>query len=197
MSDHVVLTFAEIEFLLRAREPVHVDVRELLGLAAGAAADQNAAAGLASLLARGLCVRTDDRVVPSEDLIGVIGAFATATRATKSLGWQGGNPVMVNLFAGPAVGMVVQPIGHGQYSVAPVDPAHDLTDQLVGFVDACLTDTTESAVLVRSGDVRIAVAITAAGDWHISDSVSNPDRSRPSTRDGAMARLRELLAVPA
>jgi hypothetical protein len=197
MSDHLVLTFAEIEFLLRAREPEHVDVREQLGLATGAAADQNAAAGLASLLARGLCTRTGDRVVPSDDLVGIAGALAVATRGTKSLGWQDGNPVLLNLFTGPALGVVLQPTAFGQYAVAPLDPEHGLTDQLVGFVDACLAGTRDSAVLVRSGDMRIAVATTAAGDWHISDSLTNPDQSHLSTRDGAVARIRELLAVAA
>lgn len=194
MSDHLVLTFAEIEFLLRVREPEHVDVRAELGLAGDGT---NAAAGLASLLARGLCSQDGERVVPSDDLVGVIGALTTAARAIKALGWRDGLPVLLNLFTGPVVGIVLQPTGLGQYAVATLDPGHGLDDQLVGFLDACLTDGNESAVLVRSGETRIAIATTAAGEWYVSDSYADPGASRKSTRDGAVARVRELMAVSA
>jgi hypothetical protein len=193
MSDHLVLTFAEIEFLLRVREPEHVDVRAELGLAGD---ERNAAAGLGSLLARGLCSHDGERVAPSHDLVGVIGALSTATRATRALGWREGKPVLLTLFTGPVVGLVVQPIGLGRYAIATLDPGRGLDDQLVGFIDSCLAGGNESAVLVRSGGTRIAVVTTATGDWYVSDSLADPSTSRKSTRDGAVARVRELLAVP-
>ncbi|GAB1510989.1 hypothetical protein [Actinophytocola sp. KF-1] len=194
MSDHLVLTFAEIEFLLRVREPQDVDVRAELRLAGDG---RNAAAGLASLLARGLCSHDGERVVPADDLVGVIGALSTATTATKALGWRDGQPVLLSLFTGPVVGLVLQPIGLGRYAVAALDPGRGLGDQLAGFIDSCLAGGNESAVLVRSGDTRIAVVTTAAGEWYVSDSLADPGTSRKSTRDGAVARVRELMAVPA
>jgi hypothetical protein len=197
MTEHLTLTFAEIEFMLRAHEPGQVDVREQLGLSGAEAGQRTAAAGIASLLARGLCTRDGDRIVPSEDIVGVIGALATATRGTKALGWRDGDPVLLHLFTGPVVGVVLQSTGMGQYAVAPLDPARDLVDQLVGFVDACLADSRDSAVLVRSGDVRIAVATDADGDWYVSDSAHNADVGVRSTQDQVAARIRELLAVPA
>lgn len=54
-SDALVLTFAEIAFLSEPYPDRAVTVRERLGLPAAAASDAVAAAGLASLLARGLC----------------------------------------------------------------------------------------------------------------------------------------------
>jgi hypothetical protein len=105
--------------------------------------------------------------------------------------------LLLNLFTGPAVGIVLQPTGLGQYTVAILAPGRALGDQLVGFVDACLTDGNESAVLVRSGATRIAIAATADGTWYVSDSFADPGVSRKSTRDGAAARVRELMAVPA
>lgn len=194
MSDHLVLTFAEIGFLLRVRKPEHVDIRAELDLLSD---DDNVSAGLASLLVRGLCSQDGERVVPSDVLVGVVGALATATGATKALGWRDGQPVLLNMFTGPVVGVVLQPIGLGQYAVATLDPGRGLGDQLVGFIDACLADGDESAVLVRSGATRIAVAVTADGDWYVSDSLADPGSSRKSTREGAAARVRELMTVPA
>lgn len=197
MTEHLTLTFAEIEFMLRAYEPEQVDVREQLGLVDDTAGDRNVAAGVASLLARGLCTRDGERIVPSEDIVGVIGAFTTATRATKALGWRDDDPVLLHLFTGPVVGVVLQSTGLGQYAVAPLDPTRGLADQLVGFVEACLAGSRDSAVLVRSGDVRIAVATDSDGDWYVSDSVRNADAGARSTEDEVAARIRELLAVPA
>jgi hypothetical protein len=194
MSDHLVLTYAEIEFLLRVREPEHVDVRAELGFAGD---ERNASAGLASLLARGLCSQDGERVVPSDDLVGVIGALSTTTSATRALGWRDGTPVLLSLFTGPVVGLALQPIGLGRYAIATLDPARGLGDQLAGFIDSCLGDGKESAVLVRSGETRIAVVATAEGEWYISDSLADPGTSRKSSRDGAVARVRELMAVPA
>jgi len=196
MSAQLVLTYAEIEFLLRSYEPEHVAVREHLGLPTGSDADRNAAAGLASLLARGLCARDRERVVPSNDLVGVIGALAAATRGTDVLGRRDGNPVLLHLFTGPRFGIVVQPVGLGQYAVSPLDPVRDLSDQVVGFVNACLVGTRDTAVVVRSGAVRAAVATTATGDWYISDSMNNPNQGHPCTPEDVAARIRAVLAVP-
>ncbi|HEX6359200.1 hypothetical protein [Actinophytocola sp.] len=196
MSAQLVLTYAEIQFLLRSYEPEHVAVREQLGLPDGPDAERNAAAGLASLLARGLCARDADRVVPSNELVGVIGALSAATRGTDVLGRRAGGPVLLHLFTGPRFGIAVQPVGLGQYAVTPLDPARDLSDQVVGFVDACLAGTRDTAVVVRSGVVRAAVATSATGEWYISDSVNNPNQGHPCTPADAAARIRAVLAVP-
>ena len=63
-----------------------------------------------------------------------------------------------------------------------------------------MTGLVESSVLVQStttdSKISIAVAVDGDGAWFLSDSDTLPDRSAPSTREAADARITELLAGP-
>jgi len=201
MSESLVLTFAEIEFLLLARRPVLRKLRETLGLEAMGGGDAVARAGSASLLARGLCVYDGENVVPSPNIVGVIAGLATAEMATRVVGWVDGALALVHLLTGPEIAIVFFASSQGQFAVRVLDPELSVADQLSRFVDSCLTDGAESAVVIQSrtaqATVGIAVARDATGAWFVSDSEGNPDSARPSTRGDVMARIGELLPAGA
>src|SRR5262245_18503644 len=111
MAESVVVTFAEIEFMLQARAPDHVQVGEQLGVST---AGEGVAAGLASLLARGLCKRVDERVTPTEELWVIIAALTTATRGTRATGWVADRVVLTHYFTGPMLGVAMQALELGQ-----------------------------------------------------------------------------------
>jgi hypothetical protein len=189
----LVLTFAEIEFLLRVRTPAIATIRADLGLAEPD--DTTAAAGLASLLARGLCERSAGGVVPSAELVLVATALATADRVTRLLDVTGEAVRLGAVLTGPNLHIGLTAAGAGQHVVQPVDTAVTAADQVRHLLDEVLG--AESAVLVQSrtarGQVSIAIAVDAAGDWYLSDSEGDPGRSTPVSRDEACARVGELL----
>lgn len=190
----LVLTFAEIEFLLRVRTPEIATIREDLGLAPSD--DRMAAAGLASLLARGMCERSGAGVTPSRELSAVVAGLATADRVTRVLGLAEGSTQLGAVLTGPNVHIGLAATGFGQHVVQPIDDAVTAADQVKHVLDGVLGS--ESAVLVQSrsaqGQVSIAVAIDAGGAWYLSDSEDDPDRGTPVSRDEAYARITELLS---
>lgn len=194
MEQPLVLTFAEIEFLLRVRTPRVPTIREDLGLAPPD--DTTAAAGLASLLARGMCAPGGEGVVPSKELVVVVTGLATADRVTRVLGVTAGSTQLGAVLTGPAVHIGLTAAGSGQHVVQPIDLAVTAADQVRHVLDRVLGD--ESAVLVQSrsarGLVSIAVAVDADGSWYLSDSEDDPGRSTPVSREEAYERIAELLS---
>jgi len=197
MADPLILTFAEIEFLLRSQPDATGSAREQLDLGHGDGTDIAAKAGVSSLLARGLCTLNGDDVEPSREIVAIVAGLSTPTIRTRALGWIDERMVVVHLFDGPSAKLALFPAAYGQFSVQPLDPEKTTADQLIRFIDSCLASDGESAVLVqfvRDGEkVSIAVATDEAGVWYVSDSEDSPDRGVPTTRDGAMARIVELL----
>ncbi|MCR3753750.1 hypothetical protein [Lentzea californiensis] len=196
MEQSLVLTFAELEFLLRVREPEIATIREDLGLAP--ADDAVAAAGLASLLARGLCEPGDGGVVPVPELRAVVAALATADRVTRVLDLGDGSVELGAVVTGPNVHIGLTAVGFGQHVVQPIDVASGAAEQVRHVLGRALGR--ESAVLVQSrtarGQVSIAIAIDGEGAWYLSDSEGDPDRGTPVGEDEAHARVAELLADP-
>ena len=196
MPESLVLTSAEIEFLLRSRAP-EMPVRENLRLGLSDKADVSAKAGIASLLARGLCTLKGEDVEPSETILAVIAGLSTARTFTRAAGWVQERLGLTYLFDGPAVKLLLIPAAYGQFTVQPLDSEMSTADQMARFLDSCLAGVGESAVLIQfstsTEKVSIAVAVDEAGVWYLSDSEDSPDRGLPSTRDAVIARIGELL----
>lgn len=192
----LVLTFAEIEFLVRVRTPEIATIRDDLGLAPED--DRTAAAGLASLLARGMCEPNGAGVTPSRELAVVVAGLATADRVTRVAGLGEGSTRVGAVLTGPNVHIGLTAKGFGQYAVQPIDQAVSAADQAQHLLGCVLRG--ESAVLVRSrtarGRVSIAVAVDGEGAWYLSDSEGDPDRGTPVGEDEARARVTELLSDP-
>jgi len=194
--DSLILTFAELDFLLRSRPEEQVgEVREQLHLM-NQASDVGAS-GLASLLARGLCVVESERVVPSAELVAVVAGLTTVRIRLRMTGWVSGELAFLHLFFGDVAKLALFPAPFGQFVVEPLDPATSWIDQVTRFLDACISSDAESVVAiqsVRNGEkVSIAVATDEAGAWYLSDSEESPDRGLPSTRDAVIVRIGELL----
>jgi hypothetical protein len=195
MNGPLVLTFAELEFVIKTL-PEPAAVRTSLGLDGEAMSETVFAAGLASLLARGLCVVKDGDVVPESQVIGVAAAFVSSRLHVQAAGQTGSLPVAMHVFAAPSVRLAVFPAKFGQFVVELLDPVEPLSAPLTRFLDSCLSDNAETAVVIRStaGDdvVAMAVAVDGSGTWYISDSVESPDRGVVSSRAGAASRIVEL-----
>jgi hypothetical protein len=192
----LVLTFAEIEFLLRVRTPEIATIRDDLGLAPED--DKTAAAGLASLLARRMCEPSGAGVTPSPELAVIVAGLATADRVTRVLGLGEGSTRLGAVVTGPNFHIGLTAAGFGQYVVQPIDQAVSAADQMQHLLDTALGR--ESAVLVQSRTARarvsIAIAVDGESNWYLSDSEGDPDRGTPVSEDEARARVTELLSEP-
>src|SRR2546421_11704155 len=164
MADPLVLTFAEIEFVLRARPDQAEAVRRHLRINPEAASDIVAAAGVASLLARGLCTMSGTDVVPTAPIVGVTAGLSTIRTHTEAVGWIGERPVVMHLFSGASIRLAVFPAAYGQFSVELLNPAEALVAPLTRFLDSCSTGEGEAAVVVRSAvgtDQYVSMAVGA------------------------------------
>jgi hypothetical protein len=206
--DPLILTFAEIEFLLASCPQGADTVRADLRTGMAERDPVVVRAGLASLLARGLCSGSAQTVVPGPAVATVIAAVATSRTHTVAAGWRGARPDVMHLYSGPTARLALFPNTRGQYTVEILDPYEPLSLPLLRFLDAfCAyaTDGRESALVIKSRavggggepDVSIAVAIDAAGVWSCSDSRRSPDRGIPAPREQIALRIAELVDQPA
>lgn len=197
MSDSLVLTHAEIEFLLQWRPPRHIAIRELLDLSLDEPRDDAVKAGLTSLLARGLCVRHGDSVEASPQLQPVVTGFTSARIGTRACGRADSRNLLVHIVHGPDGSLALFPAGPDRFTVAELDQKVAFVDQLTRFVDSCQTAKERSTVVIQAitpGErVGIALMTDEFGKWFVSDSEESPDRAQPSTRRQAIRRIRELL----
>ena len=142
MTDPLVLTFAEIEFLLSACPQRADAVRAQLRTVEADQGLAMARAGLASLLARGLCesatqsVVTEESVTPRPEVTAVIAAFATARRHLAAAGWHGDRPEVMYLYDGDAMRLALFPVPFGRYAVEFLSPEEPVSAPLMRFVDA-------------------------------------------------------------
>jgi len=210
MAASTLLTFAELEFLLRSASgakganaaPIAV-IRGRLQLRPDVG-DDVVAAGVASLLARELCTERAGDVVPGQLVTAAVAALATAHTLAEAAGWIGGRPVVVHLIGGRAARMAASPGSFGLFGVEVMNPAEPLARPLERFVDQCTAGDGEAAVVIRSAPVDggptgpetgLAVGRTAGGEWVLSDTADRPDRGRPATRAEVMARLDALFGT--
>ncbi|GAA3285384.1 hypothetical protein Dvina_31095 [Dactylosporangium vinaceum] len=198
MSDAVVLTFAELAFLLRSGVAAADAVRLRLHLGPESATDVAAAAGVSSLLARGLCTQEGTEVRPGNLAVGVVAALSTVHTITDATTQIGGRPVVLHIFTGERARLIAAPGFMGQYSIE-VRPA---AEPLAGLLDDLVTRAAEAggevAVVLRSTDpageerVSLAAARDALGDWYLSDTERSPDRGRPVPRAEVARRIGQL-----
>jgi hypothetical protein len=196
MAQPIDLTFAEIEFLLRARPEQAVEVRADLRINPEASSDVVLASGVASLLVRGLCVVDGEDVRPTDPLAVVAAALSASTSRTEAAGWSSGPPATVHIYDGPYARVAVYPGSYGRFTVEPLDAGESLAAPLIRFLAACTAPDSPAAVVVQSrrggGEVSLAVARDDAGAWSMSDSIDNPDASTATSRDGVLRRFEEL-----
>jgi hypothetical protein len=210
MTEPVLLTFAELEFVLRSaagdRPATVLDpVRRRLAFAPEVSTDIVAGAGVASLLARGLCRQDDSTVVPGDFIVAVAAALASRHTTTEAAGWLGDRPTVVHLFSGTAARLIVTPAAFGLFTVEATPPDRPLSEPLLRFVDLCTEGDGEAAVLVRSStaddpdddpaQTGVAVSRDADGRWHLSDTADSPDRGRVVTHEAVVDRFVELFGT--
>jgi len=211
VTDLLVLTFAEIEFLLSVCPDRADAVRAQLR---ATEADQEPAvvrSGLASLLARGLCLDAEGSVTPGPEVAAVIAAFATAQRHIAAAGWRGDRPEVMHFYTGEAVRLALFPTPMARYVVEFLTLNEPVSAPLMRFVDAFADSSgggRESALVVKSQavaegseagepvSVSIAVSIDAAGTWTASDSERSPDHGVAVTREQVARRIAELMDGP-
>lgn len=207
MADTTLCTFAELEFLLRSAAGPHGErtagmdaVRRRLGLQPEAATDIVTAAGVASLLARGLCTDEGGSVVPGTLVLGAVAALSTLHTTTEAAGSAGAagslgdRTLALHLFSGSAARLAAYPGPFGLYGVEVLEPSEPLASPLARFVDRCTAGDGEAAVVIRSStgdqDLGLAIARAADGTWLLSGGEPGVPPV-PSSRDGVVAALVE------
>ncbi len=215
MTDPFVLTFAEIDFLLAACPQRADAVRAALGVAGDDHGTATARAGLASLLARGLCADTAGSVTPGPEATSVIAALSTALRHIAAAGWRAEQPDVMHLYDGGAMRVALFPAPLGRYTVEFLNPEEPVSAPLMRFVDAIANSPADghaSALVIKDeaiadahaqdipppdlADVSVAVSVDTAGNWALSDSLRSADRWRPTSRDQVARRIAELMDEP-
>jgi hypothetical protein len=209
MADHLTtLTFAELEYILRSATVPTADldaVRRRLNFQPGVSTDIVVAAGLASLVARGLCRLAGQRVLPGDLVRAVTAALSAPHSSVEAVGWMAGRPVIAHLFSGPAARLALYPGSYGLFEVELIDPAEPLSAPVIRFVDLCTAGPAATTVLVRTApeagcadDDGIVIARSRTGAWFISDSLDHPDPAsdRPVSRATVVSRLFDLFAQP-
>jgi hypothetical protein len=196
MADPLVLTFAEIAFLLQPYPEHATTFWRRVGFKPEIHSEVTAAAGAASLLARGLCRLVDGKLVPGEEIVAVSACLAHVERHAEAVSWTADRPIVMHVMSAPAVCLAIFPGAFGLMTVEQLEPTDRLIDPVVRLLDQCATEES-AAVAVRAAiedrEVRVAVARTADGRWVISDSEVDTSTSTPTSRSAALTRLGELL----
>jgi hypothetical protein len=216
----LTLTFAELEFVLLACPQQAATLRSRLRLSpadtkafdtdGGAdasesdtgdvSADETAAAGLASLLVRGLCeassAQGESDVVPGPEITALAAAFASARSYTTAAGWRGQQTDVMHLFDASSVRVALFPFQYGIYDVRFLDPAEPLSGPLGRYLDAHVAPG-EVCVFVAeatAGPTSVAATATvdASGAWFASDTLFRPDAVASASREAFHARLIDL-----
>jgi hypothetical protein len=196
-TEELLLTRAEIDFLLRAHPCDGVQVRTELALGSEDDTQEQARAGLSSLIVRGLCVHDGKNVVPTEQLVGVVACLTTAQSASSVLVQDREHVILVHAFAGPISGVLLVAREFGVYVVRMFESGTSIVDQVVSVLDQHLTDSPGMSALVRGtsrrGLVSASINVDSARNWYLADSCDAPDRSARTTRAEATLRVRELV----
>lgn len=197
MADPVVLTFAEIEFLLYAQPVQAAAVRAALRLVEPAD-EQVVSAGLASLIARGLCDVTDDDVHAGDRIQAITAALTRASARADIAVFSHGAPLSVHIAGGSGFRVSITPGPYGQFTFAPMDLSESLDMPLRrllgryaaggGRIDVAIH------VAIAGATTDVVLSRDDARQWLMSDSLHNPDRGVVATREDIDARLIELFA---
>ncbi|WP_189213676.1 hypothetical protein [Actinokineospora fastidiosa] len=190
--DRVVLTFAEMAFLLSVRQAPVVRTQVLAGYPEGVEA-----AGESSLLARGLCEMRERAVVPGQEVLTVLAGLTTATTRVRAVAWTESGMRFAHLFFGPHVALAVLPFAGMRFDVRVLGAP--LGEQVIGFVDAHLAPTGPVAILVEAttgeSTTSMSVTVDESGDVTVSDSQHSPDRGAPVPRAAALDRMAQVFGM--
>lgn len=212
MPESLTLTFAELGFVLALRTPRSAALRGDLSLQDERITPPVARAGLASLLARGLCqAEKSGESVPGQGGEGTAsgvrfdGELAVLLRiladpdcvTTVAGAWRGEVGSVVHLVEGDGARMVLAPSRFGCFTAETLSAAEPLSTLLRAFLAGHLAEASTSALVVRAvrgeRSVSLAIAVDGQGRWFVSDSVRDPVRSMPATPESAVARMTELM----
>jgi hypothetical protein len=197
MTEPLVLSFAEIAFLLRPYADQAERVRRQLSIKDEAASPMVLNSGAASLVARDLCTLSPSGdIVPSAPVIVIAGALATADTFAEAVIFTGGVPAPVHFFGSRGVRVALVPRPFGLFAASQVDAGRPLAEPvLAGFEQHQTGQKVALAVKAESpaGVVTAALVREADGSWFMSDSRRSPDQSLPATRAEAVTRLTDLL----
>lgn len=189
--ERVVLTFAELAFLLSVRQAPAVREQVLSGFPDGVEA-----AGRSSLLARGLCEIQNGSVVPGREVITVLAGLTTTTSRVRAVAWTGEGMRFAHLFSGPQVALAVLPFEGMRFDVRVLGAP--LVEQITGFVDAHLAPVGPVAILVdattENGTTSLSVTVDEAGGVTVSDSERSSEQGVPVPRAAALDRVARLFA---
>ncbi|WP_194911117.1 hypothetical protein [Catenulispora rubra] len=203
MPAPLLLTFAELEFLLASCPRPTEPIRERLRLTPNGPGKGVMAAGLASLVIRGLCVadpadpENPDGVTLQPELLAVTATLASSHTQTSAGGWYGEQAATTHFFDTPRLRIAFRPGTFGHFAVDLGDGAEPLSKAVNAFVDWCARDGGPAATVVQStagGDVvSLAVALKPDGTWYLSDDADSPDHGTPTSRAVIRRQLADLL----
>ena len=174
------LTFAELSFLCTLLTDSELNVPARLGL------DEDhvevvEASGLASLVARNLCMVGDDQIELQPEVAQIVDALAAATRSYRvTVAGQTGLAVW-QIFDATTARQLITPLGHGVFECVEMRFDEALLDQVVDLVEVVVDDSIEIFVLERfESDTPVGLTLDRAGSgWVGRDpSAANAD-SRP------------------
>ena len=160
----MLMTFAELQFVVTRAEKPRLPLTELLGLEAGDAGSVSAA-GLASLLVRELARPTgDDSVEFVVELAAIAAALhdvvcvhqVAVTSASGAQAWH--------IASSAAHRVAISPLGMGVMGVTVLEANLDLHEQVAGLIAAGLDEDRDADVAVRrvTADADTVGALTAA-----------------------------------
>lgn len=159
-----------------------------------------AAAGLASLLVRGLCeagaTQNGTDVVPGPEVAALAAAFVSARCHATAAGWRGRQADVMYVFDSSSVRVALFPFQYGRYEVRFLDPAEPLSAPLSRYLDAHLAPGETSVFVAEATAGAVSVAATAtvdaSGAWFASDSLFRPGAVASASREAFHARLVDL-----
>lgn len=212
MTDSLTLTFAELEFILALRPQRSAALRGNLRLEGDGSTPSLVRAGLASLLARGLCETVDGgagdggeggvrdalpdlRFGPEASAL--LRALADDDCVTSMAAvWCGERGGVVHVVDGGGARTALYPARFGLFGIEALDAAQPLSAALDRLLSRNFADGERSALVATSAggerSVAIAIAVDDAGQWSVSDSLDTPDHAVPVSRERALERLAEL-----
>lgn len=210
MNDLLMLTFAELELVLALRPRNSAVLRGNLRLTGDDASSSASLvrAGLASLLARGLCETVGDaeESASAPTLPGLrfgpdISVLLTALAAddcvtTMAAGWCGERGSVVHVAGGGGARMALFPVPFGRFKAEVLDAGEPVSALVQRFLFRHLAEGETSALVATSvqgeWSVSAALAVDASGRWSFSDSIREPDHAVPVSRERALQRITEV-----
>lgn len=209
MTEPLTLTFAELELVLALRPERSAVLR---GTLEESTLDPDTTAwliraGLASLLARGLCETVDadassaSATLPDLRFGGEVGALLTALSqeyaTTTAAAWGGTLGSVVHIVDSADVRVGLFPRRFGRYALELLDAQEPLSALLYRFLSRHIAEGSRSMLIATAagdggGLVSAVISVDESGHWFASDTFESPDHAVPVGRERALERIAEL-----